>query len=247
MIYNSLKTAILAGIVAGLFVTFAQMVRVVPLIYEAETYERAESGAAEHDGAAERDDAAESGAVESGAAAMATGDASAEAPGPENGVARFLYTALSNLVTATGFGLMLCAGFILGGRRLSMEAGLLWGIAGFLTFSLLPAIGLPPELPGTKAADLEARQVWWLATVICSGGGLAMIAFSRRWPLKGLGALLLALPHLVGAPQPEVPGGTVPPSLAAEFAIASIVTSALFWIVLGTFSGWLFGRFEKTA
>jgi predicted cobalt transporter CbtA len=36
---------------------------------------------------------------------------------------------------------------------------------------------------------------------------------------------------------------SVPPALAAEFAIASILTAGAFWALLGTVDGWLYDRF----
>lgn len=47
-------------------------------------------------------------------------------------------------------------------RAPTRTQGLLWGLAGCATFVLAPTLGLPPELPGTAAADLTLRQTWWI-------------------------------------------------------------------------------------
>lgn len=61
-------------------------------------------------------------------------------------------------------------------------------------------------------------------------GGLALIFLGKR-PLYALaGILLLVLPHLIGAPQPEAHGGSAPAALAQSFVATAIVTSFLFWV-----------------
>lgn len=39
--------------------------------------------------------------------------------------------------------------------------GRLARMAGFAAFTVAPALGLPPELPGMMAADLGPRQARW--------------------------------------------------------------------------------------
>ncbi|MCP5020055.1 MAG: cobalt transporter [Ketobacter sp.] len=56
------------------------------------------------------------------------------------------------------------------------------------------------------------------------------------------GLVLLLAPHIYGAPLPATHASIVPANLAAEFAIATIVTSFLFWLVLGGSLGWLVQR-----
>ena len=57
---------------------------------------------------------------------------------------------------------------------------------------------------------------------------------------------LIALPHLVGAPQAPTDGSAVPAGLAAEFAAASVAIAASFWIVLGGIGGWLYARLGRS-
>ena len=68
------------------------------------------------------------------------------------------------------------------------------------------------------------------------------MVFARRTALKVAGVLVVAVPHLIGAPQPEQFGGSAPPELAGHFAAATIVCSAIFWAVLGWLTGGLWRR-----
>ena len=104
--------------------------------------------------------------------------------------------------------------------------------------SLGPPPVCPPALPAMAAAMLGGRPTWWIGTVISTTGGLALIVFARHRLLKGLGVALLLAPHAVGAPQPGQFGGKVPGELAAEFAVASLFTAALFWTALGGIAGY---------
>lgn len=218
-----LLAAALAGLVAGLFVTALQAAGVIPLILEAETYEAAA-------------------ATGHGTGEAVPHDHADEGWSPAEGGERLFYTAVANVLTAVGFGLLLAAGFALKGG-VDWRHGLLWGAAGFAAFSLAPALGLPPELPGAEAAPLGERQIWWLMTAVATGAGLAAIAFLRRplWALAGVA--LIALPHLIGAPQPEGGhGGTAPADLARAFVLAALLTSLAFWLVLGAAAGFFYKR-----
>lgn len=72
--------------------------------------------------------------------------------------------------------------------------------------------------------------------------GLALIVFAGNWLLKLLGAAIIAVPHVIGAPQPEVHSMLAPEALEAQFKIASQLTNAAFWLALGLISAWLFRR-----
>ena len=122
---------------------------------------------------------------------------------PADGFERFAYTAGANVVTAIGFALILVAVSEAFGGIASWRQGLFWGFAGFAVFTLAPGLGLPPELPAMPTADLAARQVWWIGTVLATAAGLALIAFRSSIPLALLGVVLIVVPHIIGAPQPE--------------------------------------------
>ncbi len=155
------------------------------------------------------------------------------------GIGPIFYTAMANVLTAIGFALVLVACFALAGRPVSGREGVLWGIAGFTVASLAPALGLPPEVPGAMAAELGARQGWWLLCAVATASGLWLLVFRRSPPWMIAGLALLVMPHLVGAPQPLELGGSAPPEIAAHFVAASLVTAAVFWTGLG----WLAGTF----
>ena len=217
-----LTTALLAGLVAGIVVSVIQHIVVQPLIVEAERYEA---------------QAAATQAREAPAAAQQA----AEGWEPEDGAERTIYTVLANLLTGIGFALLLGGGFAIYGGRVDAGRGVLWGIAGFVAFALAPALGLPPEAPGVPAADLVARQGWWLGTVIATAAGLAAVVFAPRRAAKAAGVVVMTLPHLIGAPH-HAGAATIPPELATAFVIASLAATALFWLVLGGVSGALYRR-----
>ena len=119
---------------------------------------------------------------------------------------------------------------------------MLWGAAGYLVFFVAPALGLPPELPGTEAAPLRDRQIWWTVAVVLSAAGLGLAAFAKNIALRVLGLALIAAPHIVGAPVPAIHGGTAPPDLASAFMRAAYLANAAFWLALGTLVGGFSGK-----
>ena len=80
-----------------------------------------------------------------------------------------LSTSLANIVTGIGFALVLVAVSEFAGGIGNWRQGVFWGLAGFAVFTLAPGLGLPPELPAMPAADLCARQIWWIGTVAGDG------------------------------------------------------------------------------
>lgn len=234
MLSRVLVTGLTAGLLAGLFVAAIQIAWITPIILEAEIYESAEAPTGAPGPASRLGPAGASFALP----AAERPEEKEGAWAPEDGIERTLFTVLTNVLTGVGYGLILVAAFTLSGRHVDPRLGVLWGLAGFAVFILAPALGLPPELPGMVAADLGARQTWWIGTVISTAGGLALIVFAPHRLLKGLGVALLLAPHAVGAPHPGQFGTKVPGELAAEFAVASLFTAALFWTALGGFAGY---------
>jgi cobalt transporter subunit CbtA len=164
---------------------------------------------------------------------------------PEGSFTRTLHTLMFNLLTGAAFGLILSALLTLRGRPVGLRRGLVWGAAGFVAFALAPAFGLPPELPGSIVAQLEARQLWWLLTVAATASGIGLFAFAESWPMRLGGLALIPLPHLFGAPYPLSLGGALPPELATQFVAVSLGSNAVFWIVLGASSGYLHDRLAR--
>ncbi|MBX8554498.1 CbtA family protein [Pseudomonas cichorii] len=227
MFKRILQTAGFSGLLAALLLTLLQSFWVSPLILQAETFEKAP---AEHVHEHDHADASAAGHSHD-----------VEAWEPEDGWQRILSTTGGNLVVAVGFALMLVALYTLRAPGRTSQ-GALWGLAGFAVFVLAPTLGLPPELPGTAAADLNLRQYWWIGTAASTAAGLALIAFGQNWLLKVLGAAIVVVPHLIGAPQPLTHESLAPEALESQFILASLLTNALFWVALGLISAWLFRR-----
>lgn len=241
-------SAVLVGALAGLLLSAIQLWQVIPVIHGAEHFEQARAlqltepvpeatHASEHVGHAHP----------------------AEEWEPAEGAERTVYTLLANVLTSIGFALVMLVAMTAFLRRksaakLDWRYGLFWGAAGFVTFFVTPSLGIPPEIPGATAAALEARQLWWVLTVVCTAAGLAAVTFGKtpwRWAALGL----LAVPYLVGAPHADT--GTFadyPPAAAAaltelarQFIWATALANALYWLVLGSASAWTARRFLKEA
>jgi cobalt transporter subunit CbtA len=238
MIRHFLATALLAGLLTGLVATGLQQATTAPLIQRAEQFEAA--GAAIVRGDHHK--------AEAEAPASHAHDRAAWAPA--DGAERLLFTALANVIAGIGFAFLLVAAFMFRGERTSGRTGVLWGLVGFAVFTLAPSFGLPPELPTMSAAGLFDRQTWWIATATATAAGLwlmilpgATLAQRVGKPvLAAIGIAVVALPHIVGAPHPPIGSAQVPPELAAQFAVASIGNSAVFWVCLGWLAGTLYGR-----
>ena len=240
MIQRMLASALVAGCAAGLLAALLHFAFVQKLILLGEAYE---TGAAVHFAGT-----ATGGLDHSTNASATEGTATTEdrnhAADSEDAspLQRNALTVMFHALLYCSYGLVMVAGFALAeryGHAISAREGLLWGIAGFVAVQLAPAMGLEPELPGTMGAALADRQVWWVATVLCTAAAFAMIGYGRTLPWVLLAVVLLAAPHVVGAPEPEGFSGVAPPELAAAFAARSLGLGLAAWAVLG----WLAGRF----
>lgn len=232
--------AILVGVLSGFTLTVVQLWQVIPIIQKAEVFETDDISSHSHD--------------------QHGHDHSAEWA-PEDGIERTAFTLLSNVLTAIGFALLIMT-VMIAATRLRPENkyitnwyhGLIWGMVGFLVFWLVPAIGLPPEIPGTNSATLETRQIWWLLAVICTAAGLAGLTFAK-FPWRFAAPALIVIPFLVGAPHPtgEMFEGNSPEvvesleSLSQQFFIATGIANAVFWLVIGLLSAWTVRQFLETS
>ena len=235
MFRNLILSAAAAGLAAGLLTAVIQEATTTPIILEAEKYE---NGVQPPDHGA-----ADSASVESRPADVAEAH---DEWSPADGVERTLYTTLATTVTGVGFGLALLGAMLLAGVPISGRTGLAFGSAGFAAVTLAPALGLPPEIPGSGAAALEARQIWWFATAVATAVGIAGLLLTRRLALQIGGVLLIALPHVVGAPRPETFISTAPAELAGHFAATSLAVTAVFWAALGSASGAIYQRLARS-
>nr|VFK60614.1 MAG: cobalt transporter subunit CbtA [Candidatus Kentron sp. TC] len=240
-----LTVAAMTSLLAGVLLTLIQQVQVVPLILEAEKYDRqaATTGFGEDHLAAP---------AEHGRAFTNTLEHADERTSwqPGEGLERNLFTALANIVIALGYALLLGAAASLaanspGNAKLDGRLGLLWGLAGYVVFFVAPSIGLPPELPASHSGALENRQLWWASAVLCTGVGLAFIFFNARYIAKIFGAVLIIAPHAVGVPHAPAHAAVVPDELLRTFIIATIIANAAFWLALGGFYGFFHKRLSN--
>jgi cobalt transporter subunit CbtA len=236
MLSRILIVAVIAGALSGVAITALQMVWSVPLIIAAEAYESGPepvSGHVHAEGAAHDHDAHHHG--------------DADVWAPEDGIERTLWTAITNILLGVGGGLIIAAFMAFRKNPVTLQTGVVFGLAAFASVSLAPALGLPPELPGMAAAALEARQTWWLSTAIATAVSIAAVFYAPRNWMKFAAVALLVLPHLIGAPQPASHQTAVPDALIQEFIVASLVTAAVFWTGLGSLVGVLGRKFDLTA
>lgn len=155
---------------------------------------------------------------------------------PMEGWQRNGFTWLFNGLTGFGLALLISASMYWRDQR-GVLVGIGWGLAGYLVFFVAPSLGLPPELPGTDSAELHHRQAWWLFTAAATAMGLFGLFLSQQRGLQLGGAGLLALPHLIGAPHPEVVQTLAPEVLQQQFVVLTSINNALFWLALGAIAG----------
>ncbi len=243
MLKTLLTSAVVAGGAAGLIAALLHFAFVQEFLLLGEAYETgakthfAAPALADHPAAAPVAEAGE-GQADDAADQSPGGDAVPVAT--RNGL-----TVVFTMLVYVSYGLMLVAAFgMIDGsrRRIGPTQGLLWGIAGFVTFQLAPAMGLPPELPGTIAAEIGARQFWWWGTVVATGTGLGLLALGPRIRTVAPALGLLALPHLIGAPHAEGYFGVAPPEVASAFAARALGVGLVAWSVLGWVAGYLWSR-----
>ncbi|HEY8856196.1 MAG TPA: CbtA family protein [Rugosibacter sp.] len=225
-------SALLVGVLSGFLLSAIQQFGVLPAIETAEIFEASGVPATTHD--------------------QAHGHA-------DDGAEHQRWTIVANILTAIGFALLLIPAMSiwehLNQKPLaSSRNGLLWGAAAYLCLFVLPAIGLPPEIPGAAVAELGQRQQWWLLTVACGVGGLSGVAFLRS-PLCWAAVLLIGVPFLIGAPhlstgafdsfRPEI--ATQMETLAHRYVWVTALTNAVYWLTLGALAGWAVARWIRPA
>ena len=221
MFTRILTSALFAGFVAGLIAAVLQLVFVQPVLLHAELYE---TGAKLHFG---------------------TEGSVAHGPALTFDAMRDGLSILFSALVYTGYGLMLIAAMALAeerGVKITARKGILWGLAGFITVHFAPAISLPPEVPGSAAADVATRQIWWFSTIAVTAIAMALIAFGQSWKAWAAAIVLLLLPHVIGAPHPDTFTGTTPPELGSLFASRALGVGLSAWVLLGLFAAYFWQR-----
>ncbi|MGV6847661.1 MAG: CbtA family protein [Marinibacterium sp.] len=222
MLSRIVASGLVAGAAAGVIAALLQIVFLQPVLLHAELYE---SGELVHFG--------------EGPLASAVQDVGGL------DLARDGLSLLFSMLVYGGYGLIAMALMAVGESRgavIDARHGLVWGLAGFIVVQFAPGVSIAPEVPGVAAADLEARQMWWAATVGASALAMWLIAFGRGWIAWGAGIVLLLAPHVYGAPQPDEFYGPAPPELSALFAARAFGVGMAAWVVLGCLAGYLWRR-----
>lgn len=226
MFSRIVTSALFAGAAAGLIIALLQYVFVQPVLLHAELYE---SGTLVHLGA--------------------------EPVSAVQNVFSFdpLRDGLSllfTMLTYCGYAMILVA--LMGvaeerGATINPRNGMLWGLLGFVAAHLAPAFSLPPEVPGAAAADVLLRQYWWFATVAMAAVAMWVIAFHFTKVGVGGAIVLLLVPHIVGAPQPDVFTGPVPTEIGALFAARALAVGLMAWVLLGAFCAYFWTKEGEAA
>ncbi|MBI1980087.1 MAG: CbtA family protein [Methylocystis sp.] len=219
MIARVLTTGVIAGLVAGLAVAALQHFTTTPLILAAEVYETAQHA---HEGA--------------------------EAGPAISGLRRTAATSVATIAVSIGYALILLAAMLLSGDAIAPRRAALWGACAFAATGLATSLGLAPQLPGMAETELAARQIWWLATALSTGGGLFALLRLDSAAVKIAGVALIVAPQFF-APQPATPESTAPAELAARFAASSLAIQSISWALAGVLVGlvWRLLSQEKEA
>jgi len=238
--------ALFAGFAAGLIAVLLQFLFVTPLLVQAERYETGELTHVAQIGGHDHSAHDHPKAVPESQTGHDHTTHIHETPLVFD-AGREGLTALFTVFVYVGYGLMLGAGFAFAhslGHEITTRTGLLWGMAGFAALHLAPSFGLPIEMPGSAAADVVARQIWWAGTVVSTGLAMWMFAYGKGAMHIVLGIAALAVPQVIGAPHPQAFYGPTPPELASLFASRALVTALVAWSVLGAAAGYFWNTTE---
>jgi len=237
MLNRILAACLAAGILAGLSAAILQHFTTTPLILAAEAFETGGAAGLQHRAA--MDGAGAARLIPAGSHDHSHSVAGQQEWAPGDGLERTFYSSVATIATAFGFALMLVSAMLLGGAAITARTGLAWAAAAFIATGLAPSLGLSPELPGAAAAELAARQLWWVGTAAATVAGLWLVLrLSTSWAI-GAGVVLIVLPHLIGAPHPHELTSKVPAELAGHFASASLVVQAVIWALVGATAGYV--------
>jgi len=257
---NIVFSAIIVGIFSGLFYGLFQQTMISPIIYGAEEYEISEDvGIVHSHNSAEATNATDAVATATPVAETTTvADESEEVWAPANGVERILYTLGADILVGIAFAMVMVSlmtlhNFGSSKPKITVLSGALWGVAAMASLFIAPSLfGLHPEVPGTVAAELINRQAWWGFCVLATIAGIAALYYMPM-KYKFLGIIAILLPHIIGAPMPETNGfaNTDPAAVQAltllseEFFLMTTIGMGIFYLTLGSLSGFAVNRFVR--
>ena len=235
VLYRTLYCAVVAGVLAGIILFALQHWTTLPLIHQAERYEKTETVAHPSIQAGDAPQVSREG-----------GQGVSQEVGQVDVVraasTRAAYTAVGDVLVAAGFGMLLAAMYALSGK-FGLVWGIVWGLAGFATFHLGPALVVPPLLPALDAAPLHLRQSAWIVAALATGLGLAIFAFGPRGA-KLAGVMALCLPVVLFRYLFPLAGAQAPSEalsvLEHLFIVRTLGDNLILWLVLGAISGWMF-------
>ena len=127
-----LLSALLSGFIAGGLLGVLQLYITAPIILAAEAYENPQHNNGE-------ETATHTHGVQDSV---------------KSNLVRNLYSIAATIIIAWAYALILQSAMTLYGR-VTRRSGILWGLAGYLIFFAVPAIGLPPEIPATQSSAVE--------------------------------------------------------------------------------------------
>ena len=243
MIGRFVLAALVAGLIAGGVLTLIQNARLTPLILAAEVYEQRDD--AKKEAVAGQVDTAAPACKETMPGMKMCADNGAAEWEPAPGLQRIGLAGVASLLAGGGFAAILAGLSLLLNVPITRANGWIWGLSGFFAVHLATGAGLAPEIPGMPVADLTMRQLWWVGTIIATGGAIYCFAVRKELWAPFLGVVLLVLPHIIGAPVAPEGETSVPPGLAAEFAANALAAAAVFWLVMGVLLGRLVPRFAE--
>lgn len=236
---RTVLAALVSGVVAGLLLSAVQRWQVVPLIEQAEVIEGEN---AEQNESAKTKPSSSRVIVLDGGSPQTVESHHHDHGGHGHGTQRVIATIIANSLIGIGFGLLLAGAMLMHGRGGALS-GLVWGLCGFLVFYLVPALGMPPKLPGSLLAPLLERQTWWWLAASCTAVALALMLLQRNWLARIAGLAILAVPFVAGTPKSQADAASpVSAEMLSSFFWATGSANLLFWLVLGLVCGAILGR-----
>lgn len=247
---NIVFSAVVVGIIAGSLYGLFQQFQINPIIYAAEAYEVSEVIEVK----VQADTHAH------GNAETVPGHDHGDGTGwsPADGFERITSTLVANIMTAITFSLFMISVMSFHNLKsdkpkLNWKTGVLWGIALMLSMFVAPSLlGLHPEIPGTVSESIGQRQVWWISSTVATALGLLLLYYGST-ALKIAGGVLLVLPQVLGAPNPEAHSyaNTDPVAvealnqLSSQFVTMTTIGMTIFCLLIGALCGFASTRFVR--